>query len=334
MTKFSFFLLMLISFIPAEILHDSLNNASEQNANIDSLYSDTNSIKKSSFNPVLATLFSTIIPGTGQLYTKHPIKGGAFLAAELSFLGSAWYWKDVAESRDIVLDRLQDSIEALRALGFREEFITEFDSLDPFDNMRAKNWQSLHKLIAERDIYNFEKKEDLYRGYNALAWGIGIHVFNVYDAYESALVKKHEGTRNPKVAGWLSAIPGLGLGQIYNGAYSKAGMILMAQSALAVTVLNNNHLMKLAEDKALRYNDSSSVEFRFESAYRSNWESKRNQNFRSRNTFLWYSIFFYFYGIFDAIVDAHLYDYPQKIDVKPDLIPQKDGISLNLKVDF
>jgi hypothetical protein len=40
------------------------------------------------------------------------------------------------------------------------------------------------------------------------------------------------------------------------------------------------------------------------------------------------------YGIFDAVVDAHLHDSGMKMKLEPDLVPDRKQVGLNLNVEF
>ena len=62
------------------------------------------------------------------------------------------------------------------------------------------------------------------------------------------------------------------------------------------------------------------------------WSNEYNYAFKKRNTVLWYSIIFYFYGIFDAIVDAHMHDYIHKVRIEPGVENQSGSISLTGKL--
>jgi hypothetical protein len=50
--------------------------------------------------------------------------------------------------------------------------------------------------------------------------------------------------------------------------------------------------------------------------------------------YLWYSFFFYFYGVFDAIVDAHLHDYHKKIRLNPRFDPESDAVGGEVSFEF
>jgi len=58
-------------------------------------------------------------------------------------------------------------------------------------------------------------------------------------------------------------------------------------------------------------------------------ESRRGEAFRNRNMWMWYSVAFYLYGIFDAWVDANLHDARVKMKLEPDLNPQTKEIGLH-----
>ena len=48
------------------------------------------------------------------------------------------------------------------------------------------------------------------------------------------------------------------------------------------------------------------------------WTSKYNDAFHNRNTYLWYSLGCWLYGIVDAVVDAHLHDASTKMKLEPE----------------
>jgi hypothetical protein len=162
---------------------------------------------------------------------------------------------------------------------------------------------------------------------------IGGYVFNVLDAINNTDIFNNSEYKSPLIAGWLSAIPGLGLGQMYNGSLSKAGMVMMAQISLGVVAYDYHRLMKVAEKNYSNLNETVDKTV-LKDKYLNEWASKRSSAFQKRNTYLWYSIFFYLYGILDAVVDAHLHDYPEKMKISPDLVPENGGAQLNLNVKF
>jgi hypothetical protein len=140
--------------------------------------------------------------------------------------------------------------------------------------------------------------------------------------------------KNPTTAGLLSAVPFLGLGQLYNERPSKAGMLAMAQAGLALTAYNQHRLMSAASDKYNQMRDSTSAQYIYRADHLSYWKSRYDSAFSSRNTYLWLSLFTYLYSIFDAVVDAYLSDFNTKIDIGTDLSvsPNGGGAVVNVKV--
>jgi hypothetical protein len=95
--------------------------------------------------------------------------------------------------------------------------------------------------------------------------------------------------------------------------------------------------MSRAEDgkaRLLKARELSDIGVNAYNEYNNEWDFQRNSAFRKRNTYLWYSLILYFVTIFDAMVDAHLSDYGQKMKVYPDLSWQGKGAQLNLNVNF
>lgn len=91
--------------------------------------------------------------------------------------------------------------------------------------------------------------------------------------------------RSPRTAArWSFLCPGGG--QVYNRKYIKAG-IFVAAEALA--------LWKFAENRQA-YADYASGDY----------ELARHRYLEKRNKYAWWVAFIYFYGVIDAVVDAHL----------------------------
>lgn len=258
-----------------------------------------------------AGISSAILPGAGQFLQKRYFMAGTFLAFEAVSGAVAYHYYD---KKDYWLDMAdKHSSEALSCTGFVSLSLKE------------------QSFLAEHS-----SRISNYRIYNALGWIVGGYIYNILDAAGGVSLQNSE-PKDPVKAGWLAAIPGLGLGQIYNGKLSKAGLFIMGQVSLAVMAANNHRLMTSAEREKSRLLDlrnQSEAGLQVYEKYRRDWDSQRNSAFRKRNTYLWYSLIVYFVNVFDAIVDAHLSDYDQKMKVYPDLTPHNRGARLNLNVNF
>jgi TM2 domain-containing membrane protein YozV len=280
-----------------------------------------------SYSPGLALAASLVIPGAGQVYTGHYIKAGLFFVSEIGvgLFGYQRYLYTVAlkknaDSISALWNSVKDSIAVKRSVLDT----TKYDTTDV---------GFFYKL--QSDSAHFEETDTRNVLYQSLAWMAGIYYYNILDALQSAGVLRDSSKKNPAVAGWLSAIPGLGLGQIYNGELSKAGMILMTQLNLAYVAFNYHMSMVACEKAEASVDPNNKPEYSlFYGPQRDRWEYRRTTSFRNRNMFLWYSLAFYFYGILDAVVDAHLHDAPLKMKLEPDLAPQSKEIGLKATFSF
>ncbi|NLW90593.1 MAG: hypothetical protein GXY34_03215 [Syntrophomonadaceae bacterium] len=180
----------------------------------------------------------------------------------------------------------------------------------------------------------FQTMDAELKRYNYLTWAGGIYLYNLFDAFELTGLLKDNEQRNPTVAFGLALIPGLGLGQIYNGSYSKAGLFIMGQVQLGVIAYNKDRMMRLAESNYRRVSDTTITPASIKALSSSDWDSRRRAELKQRNSFIWYSIFVYVIGMLDAVVDAHLHDYKERMKIEPDLVPSENGTGLNLRLNF
>ena len=99
--------------------------------------------------------------------------------------------------------------------------------------------------------------------------------------------KEKERSKNPKVAFYYSLIPGLG--QIYNGKWIKSAMIVGLEIAAYVAWTENRDI----------YNDFENKDYPL----------RKRRYLEKRNKYAWWIGFIYVYGMIDAVVDAHLYQF-------------------------
>jgi hypothetical protein len=98
--------------------------------------------------------------------------------------------------------------------------------------------------------------------------------------------------KSPKTAFFASIIPGGG--QIYNGKLVK-GVTVMGLQALAIkSWLENSKI----------YSDYDTGDYLL----------RKSRYLSKRNKYAWWVIFLYFYGMIDAIVDAHLSPFDDVMD--------------------
>jgi TM2 domain-containing membrane protein YozV len=290
-------------------------------------------------NPVLAGALSAVLPGAGQIYDRHYVKGALYLLTEAGLVSYAVVWYGTGRDYNPSIARL-DSVyksfvvgpgDSLDASAYREHDSTGA-GIDSTDTV------TIYRLCADTARYRRDRR--YYIAYQAAAWAAGAYLYAIMDALEKSNRFRNDAPRNPVLAGWLSAVPGLGLGQIYNGKLSKAGMIWMVQWSLGYMALNNQLLLTRCEDALRDITDSRTAAY---AATRQlpnpdglvrDWDVLRKEAFRKRNTYLWYSLFFYLYGVFDAVVDAHLHDYPRRMHLEPDLAIESGAVGLKLNFAY
>jgi hypothetical protein len=273
-------------------------------------------------NPVIAGGASALLPGAGQIYTGHYIKACFFIALEALLTGQIIYWRSNSEIQE------ENANNALKT------YMIPWMALDS-----TARYQSRLDSASYRENYFLGRHDAMdmrFSSYNFTVWAVGTYLYNVLDAVNSSNYFKTSETKKPGTAALLAAVPGLGLGQLYNGAVSKAGMVTMGQFSLAAMAWNSHRLMKDAENHYGRLSiaTADSLTKAVGAAYTGKWASLRYRAFTNRNMYLWYGIFFYFFSIGDATVDAYLHDYPEKMRIEPDLGISGKEIRFSLSTTF
>jgi hypothetical protein len=285
-------------------------------------------------SPVKAGLFSALIPGGGQVYTGNYAKSGFFLTTEvvIGLVGysRALWGKDFQKNSNLMHDSM---------VMFKDVIDTATKTVKTKANKDSSYIDTTYKAMGYQLNYDFDRfleKGNNFFIYQCLTWMSGLYYWNILDAIKNTKFFMNDDYKSPSKAGWLAAIPGLGLGQLYNGEFSKAGMVFTVQMNLAYLVYNNNTLMRICEDNLRKLSSPDTREGRDPAAtqLKLSWDSKRNDAFRKRNMWAWYSIAFYFYSIFDAVVDAHLHDAAKKMRLEPDLLAGEKGVGLHFAMTF
>jgi hypothetical protein len=300
--KYLFFVGILIICVPALLFSDSGSHVSDS--------SSTSLVNAGTPRPLLIVGASALLPGAGQFYTRHYLKAGTFIALEAFTASFAATWNQIAETRLVEYHTLLNTV-------------TLIDSGYVLADKIERAMETKHLVL------NAEFKK-----YNAFSWIAGVYVYNLFDAFEATGLFRDTEARDPRKAFGLSAIPALGLGQVYNGSYSKAGLVMMTQVSMGIVAWNNHRLMKHAEANIERLSDTLITLPAIKAEYLDNWDGKRRIARTNRNMYLWYSVFTYVIGMLDAVVDAHLHDYSEKMKIEPDLVPYEQGAGMMFRVTF
>ncbi len=291
-----------------------------------SLLEDSKSPEPLRYNPIISTGLSAAFPGIGQFYCKRYIRGSVFILSEI--ISALIITYRVNNYQGILTDNINDLAHQIYLIN---------DSLKLFASdsiLYEKYNDSLNCTEIEYHLARYTRRQVRYNIYNSIGWMVGFYLWNILDAFGCSNFYFSNEPKNPGVAAGLSAIPFLGLGQLYNGSFAKAGVIWTTHTMLAYMAYNNNRLMNDCIDKRKEVINNSALLNITQEYYVREWNRDYKSAFKKRNTYLWYLILFYFYGIFDAAVDAHLHDYQRKIKLKPVLEANKESVNLNIYVPF
>ena len=272
-------------------------------------------------------LFSTLLPGSGQFYCERKTRGVIFLASEGIIGGVALSKRKSWHKKISEYQSLKPEINQYYSSYIKYLHLADRDSTLQYLSLfsESNNSYQLSKYNA------YDAKFDYYA---FVGWGIGIYLTNILDAASSSHHFYSEERKNPALAAGLSAIPVLGLGQFYNGSYQKAGILWTTEVMLLYMAINKWRLAESANDKVNQINNSLLLTATEQEDFASDWSSKYGDALQKRNTYLWYFVLFYFYGIFDAAVDAHLNDKALKIRLRPNADPIEKSASLNLSLNI
>jgi TM2 domain-containing membrane protein YozV len=253
----------------------------------------------------LALGLATVLPGGGQFYGGHPVRGAFLVGLETTLLGLSLYTYTVDLPRR---DRMtRDFLDAAN-----EAFVRY--TLDPSDaaayaefkaqNQNARANASLRLQYA--DLANSQ-----------LAWAVGLHFYGIADAVE--IVNRSHNPVTPDRSVGRAFVYGLvlpGGGQLYNGRYGKFGMLWMTLGAAAVSAVSRQNVVE--------HLNVAVATARVEGASNlSELEQDRQIFRRRRNQYYFGAGLFYIYAIMDGMVDAALSDFdgPNRYAVGPGLEP-------------
>ena len=262
---------------------------------------------------------SALLPGGGQIYGKHPVRGGFLIGLETLLAGLALYsnLSDIPHWRD----QEREALDEADLLFLRQSL--EPDSAAELEARRRQRTafaRERGRLAAQQqDLANSE-----------MAWAIGLHAYGILDAAEIAWLSRHRdpGARSVRRAMLLGlAFPGAG--QLYNHRYGKFGMLWMAFGASLVSAWSRQEMVELFNRRlaiAERERSAGSEEI-------AELEKDRTLYRKRRNQYYWGMALFYVYAVLDGMVDASLSDFdaPSRFAASP---TPEGGLSLAWNFPF
>jgi hypothetical protein len=284
-------------------------------AKIDSLPTYDWDVKDGGKSYLLGGLYS-VFPGGGQYYTGHYIRGGFITAIETYLLLEIFQTQPLRTDNQVEAINIQK--KHLQNL-FRLESPIFFDSILSIKNSIQKIRTSEDALVEIQDLKNSQ-----------ISWLFGIHLYSILDSYEDIYTHNNGHSIEKKSALTAMALSTLipGAGQIYNGSYSKAGLLYMSLFGSYVSFHSRqnvvDHYLNRVQLTRIENNDAQ-TEF---------YQEKLTFFRKKRNQYIWAPLLFYFYSIADAATDALLSDFdnPNHIALLP--YYQYDTPGLYLSFNF
>ncbi len=252
----------------------------------------------------LAIGLATVIPGGGQFYGGHPVRGSFLAGMEVLLAGIAIYTYHVdLPRRGREIGENLDSAEAAAARWAQ--------SGSSADRQAFETWT----LEARRNARLRMQYADLAN--SQLAWAVGLHAYGIADAIE--IVRRSHDPLPPDRSVKRALLYGLafpGGAQLYNARYGKFGMLWMALGASAVSAHSRQNVVESlnASLAVARANEAQ--------GYSSDiTELKRDRTLyrRRRNQYYWGAGLLYVYAVMDGMVDAAMSDFdrPNRYALRP-----------------
>lgn len=260
-------------------------------------------------NSLPLTLLLSILPGGGQYYTGHYVRGGFITAAELLLAYEVYFNKSFQKDR--VREQAKPFQDSVAIYTKKIMFTQDRDSLADYQELRTKYANRVRELNDKK-----MEQEDLRVAENA--WLFGIHLYGMFDAFGIWYNNNHRSTelRSMKKAVLWGIIPGFG--QMYNGEFGKAGLVYMSIIGATTSIRTSQHMVEYYLDRKhiLEAEDETSEEFERVAERVTYYRKNRNQ-------YIWGMALIYLYSLGDAAVDALLSDFDNPLHLA--LLPNFNG---------
>ncbi|MDB5103068.1 MAG: hypothetical protein JWP91_757 [Fibrobacteres bacterium] len=238
---------------------------------------------------------SALLPGAGQIYGHHPVRGGFLIGLETLLGGLALYSElvDIPHWREQAGEAL-DSADAY--------FIKQGRSPDSADFFDARRREQISFARGRTQLAS--QQEDLV--HSQFAWAVGLHLYGILDAAEIAYLSRHKDTRTRSVRrAMLYGMAFPGAGQIYNRRYGKFGLLWMTIGASAISAYSRQQMVDLLNARLAVARE----ELPAGSSTITELEKDRTLYRKRRNQYFWGMALFYVYAVLDGMVDASLSDF-------------------------
>ncbi len=265
------------------------------------------------------TLAFSILPGGGQFYSGHYVRGSFILAAEVALTYEVFFNKAYQKDRRFKQAKpFRDSVafytQAMLQAGANDSLLQQLQ-------VKRNRFANLVRGFSDKKM----EEEDLRKA--EMAWLIGLHIYNMFDAF--GIWVNNQGhnmeTHSIKTALLFALIPGGG--QMYNRDFGKAGLVYMGLTGALASIGTTQHLIRyyLERRRTAKGENNLEEEERL---------TERITHYRkNRNQYIWGAALIYLYSIGDAVVDALLNDFDNPIHFALQPLFQ-GGVQANIGIDF
>ncbi|MCF0223490.1 MAG: hypothetical protein HUK20_04410 [Fibrobacter sp.] len=260
-------------------------------------------------NSLPLTMLFSILPGGGQYYTEHYVRGGFITGIEL------FLFYEVVFNKSYQYDRVLEQAKPFRdSVAYYTRLMIGSSSRDSLAVYQERRLTNANKVRSFND--KKMEQEDVRKA--ETAWLYGVHLYSIFDAFGIWYNNNYRSVELKSMTTALlwSILPGGG--QIYNREFGKAGLLYMGLLGSGVSVWTSQNMVEYYLDrKHLMAGENSS---------REDYEKikERLTYFRkNRNQYIWISALLYLYAVGDAAVDALLSDFDNPIHMA--LFPKVGG---------
>jgi len=264
----------------------------------------------------------SLLPGGGQFYGGHPVRGGFLVGLEALLIGvsaSSWFmdlprWREEAD----------DALDAADSL-----YLETLANPGRAATLEAQRLEQVGLARERADLV--ARQTDLAR--SQVAWAAGLHAYGMLDAMEIVYLSRHpDGVDRSVRAAMYRGLFFPGGGQIYNRRYGKFGLLWMALGASAVSAWSRQEMVeKLNGDlETARAEAAANPAARDEVE---DLERDRTLYRKRRNQYFWGMAILYIYAVMDGMVDAALSDFDAPSRFAMSMEPE-GTVALRLNLPF
>lgn len=260
-------------------------------------------------NSLPLTLLFAMLPGGGQYYTGHYVRGGFITAIELALL------YEVTSNKSYQNKRVKEQAEPFRDSVYTyTRLLLHTHDRDSVEFYHSKRLDFMSRVREKND--KKMEQEDLRKA--ETAWMYGLYLYSFFDAFGIWYNNNYRSVelKSMKRALLWSIIPGFG--QMYNGDFGKAGLVYMAIIGASTSIWTSQNMVKyyLSRKHMVEVENPASEEF-------DRIDERVTYYRKNRNQYIWALALIYLYSIGDAAVDALLSDFDNPLHLA--VFPNVDG---------